>query len=144
MGGIRELALTPEDETPKEKTIPMFSNEDYAPSYKRKTDYSETGWDSDYSEYMGDKKPKKKEKKINSIEIRMNISDKEIGMDYYDLNYDIDEAEKKAKEIAYDKLVARIGKDFESKNITTMKAETSYEGGIDVKIFLIPDNTTLI
>lgn len=127
MPGIRQLVLEPESDPEKDKGY-----KDYPSQY-------DNDYDSGYGSYGkgsrfdDDEYYKTKDKYFNDKEdpsrivIGLTITTKEMGHKYDWRNNDEsyilpEEAEERAKELAYDKLVNLLGKEFEAKFTMIMDA----------------------
>lgn len=105
--GIRQIAMSPE---PDKKSDPE-------PSY----DYGNYGGYKTYPDndrYDGEYDGSKYKEREDIITIKLNVTYKEIGKNFFDdegIAFDSDKAELRAKEMAYDKTQELLGTGFESK-----------------------------
>ena len=139
--GIREMAMSPEPEEKKPSSngyhaYPSNYDDDYPP----RGGFNKTRYDGNYdgSKY---KEPEYEEERKDLIEIKLNVTYKELGTNYisdegYVLNSD--EAEFKVKQIAYDRLVLLLGKGFESKWELSKIEPSDYYECFEVEITLTP------
>lgn len=139
--GIRELAMSPEEENPP-------SENGFKPYPLENDHYSRSNWDKDRydgnynsTEYHKRSKWEEEEERKDLIEIKLNITYKELGKEYVDDEgyiYDNEKAEFHAKELAYDKLIELLGKGFESKWTLSKIEATDYYECLEVEITLTP------
>ena len=140
--GIREMAMSPESEEKQEVSFPGYHSYPY-----KSRGYSDR-YDGNYDarEYLEKtSKEIEEEERKDLIEIKLNITYKELGKNYIDddgIVFNNDQAELKAKEMAYDKLTEMLGKGFESKYEISKIDPTDYYECFEVDITLSPIQKT--
>lgn len=123
----------------RKPTTPSYYPKYTPPAYTPKTG----GWggqllpEVEETNYYTPSKYASTDTKQIDILIRIPMKDMISVTDFYDPKYDYQAASLEAEEIAYDKLVELLGKEFESKytsTFDTMEGVTFYE----VTAFLVP------